>query len=46
MIHIKFRTTCNAIFEKKLHKARVKVLEKLCPIDRKLNFDKIKNTNA
>ena len=45
-LHIKFRKTCNAIFEKKLHKRRMKVLEKLCLIHRKLKLDKIKGTNA
>ena len=45
-MHIKFRKTCNVIFEKKLHKRRTKVLEKLCLIDRKLKLDKIKSTNS
>ena len=40
------RKTCNVIFGKKLHKRRMKVLEKLCPIDRKLKLDKTKSTNA
>ena len=41
-----FRKTCNAVFEKKLHKRRMKVLERLCPIDRKMKLDKIKSTSA
>ena len=32
--YIKFRKTYDAIFEKKLHKRFLLVLEKLCPIDR------------
>ena len=37
---------CDAIFEKKLHKHFSLVLEKLCPIDRKLKLGKIKSTSA
>ena len=45
-LNIKFRQTCNAIFEKKLHKGIMKVLEKLCLINRKLKLDKVNSTNA
>ena len=45
-LHIKSRKTGNAIFEKKLHKVRMKVLEKLCFIDRKLKLDKFKTTST
>ena len=38
MIACKVQKTCNAIFEKELHKRKMKVLEKLCPIDRKLKM--------
>ena len=45
-LHVQFRKTCNAIFEKKLHKRRTKALEKLCLIDKILMLDQIKNTNV
>ena len=34
----KIRKTCDAVFEKKLHKSFLLFLERLCPIDRKLKF--------
>ena len=45
-LRMKFVWTSNKLYMHSCQKWRIKVLEKLCPINRKLRLDKIESNNA